>query len=99
LFTRDSKSTLGIQLADFLLGAAMSDWQADATAAAKTKVRTALASYLGWPDLQADTKPHEWKFNIWHFFDPTTGEGREPETRSLNLKIPMPVFRRRLGGR
>ena len=99
LFTRDSKSTLGIQLADFLLGAAMSDWQADATAAAKKKVRIALASYLGWPDLRADTKPHEWKFNIWHFFDPTTGEGREPETRSLNLKIPMPVFRRRLGGR
>jgi len=46
LFTRDSKLTDGIQVADFLLGAAMAAWQQESTAEAKDRVRTALASYL-----------------------------------------------------
>jgi hypothetical protein len=95
LFTRDSKSTTGIQIADFLLGAAMADWQQDATADAKAKVRSALAEHLGWPNLRADTHLSEWKFNIWHFFDPTLGLAREAKTRDVKLKFPLPMLRLR----
>lgn len=59
LFTRDSKLTVGIQVADMLLGAAMSDWQNEATAGPKLEIRSALAEYLGWPDLRADTALRE----------------------------------------
>jgi hypothetical protein len=95
LFTRDSKSTVGIQVADMLLGAAMSDWQNEATAGPKLDIRTALAEHLGWPDLRADTALREWKFNIWYFHDPTTGVPRESRTRPVKLKVPMPTFRLR----
>jgi Protein of unknown function (DUF3800) len=93
LFTRDSKATSGIQVADVLLGAAMADWQHEATSEAKGRVRAALADYLGWPNLRADTHLHEWKFNIWHFYDPTSGLPREAATWDVKLKIPTPVFR------
>jgi len=93
LFTRDSKSTAGIQVADLLLGAAMADWQNEATAGPKREIRSALAEYLGWPDLRADTALSEWKFNIWYFHDPTTGAPREANTRVVSLKVPMPTFR------
>lgn len=95
LFTRDSKTTDGIQVADFLLGAAMADWQQDATSDAKGKVRAALADYLGWKTLRHDTHLSEWKFNIWHFYDPTSGLPREADTEEVRLKIPTPVFRPR----
>lgn len=95
LITRDSKETLGIQIADVLLGAAMSEWQADATAEPKLHVRRAIADHLGWPDLKADTRLSEWKFNIWYFFDPKAGRPREVETRPVRLKVKMPPWRGR----
>lgn len=95
LFTRDSKTTVGIQVVDLLLGAAMADFQDEARSEAKARVRQALADYLGWPDLRADTALSEWKFNIWYFFDPTTGQQREVKTRPVTLKIPMATFRPR----
>jgi hypothetical protein len=54
LFTRDSKATPGIQVADLLLGAIMSAWQDEATADPKLVVRRAIATHLGWDDLKAD---------------------------------------------
>jgi len=57
-------------------------------------VRRAVAEHLGWPDLKADTRHAEWKFNIWHFYNPKSGEPREVKTRPVNLKLPMPPLRR-----
>ena len=95
LFTRDSKKTLGIQIADLLLGATMSEWQAEVTAAAKLHVRRTIVEHLGWDDLKADTHLREWKFNIWYFFDPAAGLRREVATRAVHLKVPMPPWRGR----
>jgi hypothetical protein len=95
LFTRNSKTTPGIQLADFLLGAAMADWQQDSTSTGKQTIRSVLAEYLGWPHLRFDTHLAEWKFNIWHFYNPKSGLSREAKTQDVKLKIPMPVFRPR----
>lgn len=93
LLTRDSKTTAGIQVADFLLGAAMADWQQDATAQGKERIRSALAAYLGWPDLRSDTAKTEWKFNIWHFWNPKSPLPREVKTRDVALRYRTPVFR------
>lgn len=95
LITRDSKQTRGIQLADVLLGATMSDWQEKASAPHKLSVKQKIAEHLGWPDLKADTKPHEWKFNIWYFYDPSPRMPREIETRDVKLLVPMPPLPRR----
>jgi hypothetical protein len=97
LFTRDSKDTLGIQLADLLLGATMSEWQAEVTAEPKLRVRRSIAEHLGWDDLKADTRLNEWKYNIWYFFDPSAGRAREVATRAVKLKVPMPQWRGRRG--
>jgi len=94
LYTRNSKETPGIQLADLLLGATLADWQKTATARHKLNVRRAVAEHLGWVDLCADTHLSEWKFNIWNFHDPTSGAPREATTRRVTLKHPMPPFRR-----
>ncbi len=94
LVTRDSKTTLGIQLADVLLGAVMAEVTNEANSAPKLAVRRAVADHLGWPDLKADTLHSEWKFNIWHFFNPKGGEPREVKARTVKLKVPMPPFRR-----
>jgi hypothetical protein len=95
LVTRDSKQTLGIQIADVLLGAAMSEWQAEATAGPKLHVRRTIAEHLGWPDLKADTHLSEWKFNIWYFYDPTAARRREVASRPVDLKVAMPPWRGR----
>jgi hypothetical protein len=95
LVTVDSKTSIGVQLSDFFLGAAMADWQKNATSAAKKQVGLQISSHLGWNDLIADTPHSEWKFNIWYFFDPTSGKKRETKTRSVKLKIAMPPFRPR----
>ena len=95
LITVDSKTSVGIQLADLLLGAVMSDWQDVASSEFKKSVRREIASHLGWDDLRADTPHTDWKFNIWYFFDPTAGSKREAKTRKVKLKVPMPVFRPR----
>ncbi len=89
LYTRDSKTTTGIQLTDVLLGAVMDDWAGASTAAPKKNVKKAIAGYLGWPDLKADTSPYEWKFNIWTFWDPTKGDKRTVKTRPVHLRHPM----------
>lgn len=94
LITVDSKSSPGVQVADLLLGAVMSAWQKTVTSDHKKSVRAEVAAHLGWEDLHADTRHWEWKFNVWHFHDPTRG-AREARTRDLNLKVPMPPFRRR----
>lgn len=97
LFTRDSKATLGIQLADVLLGAVMAEVIGEPNASPKMRVRRAVADHLGWPDLRADTLNREWKFNVWHFHNPRASEPREVRARRVCLKIPMPLLRRSLG--
>ena len=69
VITRDSKDTPSIQLCDFLLGAVMDAWQEEASSREKKKLQKLIALYLGWPDLRADTRPIERKFNIWYFHD------------------------------
>ena len=32
--------------------------------------------------------------NIWHFFDPPSGNPRKARTLTVNLKYPMPAYRR-----
>jgi hypothetical protein len=95
LVTVDSKTSIGVQLADFFLGAAMADWQKEATSGFKKRVGLHISEHLGWADLFADTPYDEWKFNIWYFFDPTAKKKREIKTRSVKLKIRMPPFRPR----
>jgi hypothetical protein len=70
LVTRRAKEVPGIQLADFLLGAALADWQKKAVSLHKLRVRRYLAEHLGWPDMRSDTHPSVWKFNLWYFYDP-----------------------------
>ena len=94
LFTRDSKTTLGIQLADVLLGAVMAEVTDEANSGPKLAIRRTVAEHLGWTDLRADTLHKEWKFNIWHFYNPKSGEPRETKTRQVHLKVPMSLLRR-----
>lgn len=95
LFTRDSKKTAGIALADVLLGAVMDAWCGDSTIAAKQQVKRCIAEHLGWPDLAGDTRPSEWKFNVWAFYDPTSGAKRAATTRDVLLRYPMNLVARR----
>jgi hypothetical protein len=95
LVTVDSKSSIGVQIADLFLGAAMSDWQQEVRSSFKRGVSAAVSEHLGWSDLHADTPLREWKFNIWYFFDPTAGKKREVATRTVKLKVAMPPFRAR----
>lgn len=95
LLTRDSKTTLGIQLSDVLLGAVMAEVTGEENSGPKLAVRRAVTEHLGWPDLKADTFQKEWKFNIWHFFNPRSGEPREVRSRPVKLKVPMPPLRLR----
>jgi len=99
LYTRDSKTTTGIQVADVLLGAVMDDWAGGSRAVPKQNVKKAIAAHLGWPDLKADTTPFEWKFNIWTFWDPTKGEERPVKTRPVRLRYAMRLVEVRRGGR
>jgi hypothetical protein len=89
LFTRNSKTTPGIQLADVLLGAVMDDWAGSAVSAPKMNVKKSVADHLGWPDLSRDTYRSEWKLNIWSFFDPTDGTERPVRSRRVKLLYPM----------
>ena len=95
LHTVDSKSSVGVQLADVLLGAAISEWQGRETGDHKRTIRQHVAEHLGWPDMRADTSLSEWKFNIWYFYNPSSGSVREATTRTVRLKIPMPKRRPR----
>lgn len=91
--TKDSRETPGIQLADLLLGAVVTAWNNEGSAAAKTRMRALVARHLGWVDLRADTRPQEWKFNIWHFWDPTEKGERECETRPVRHLLPTPAYK------
>jgi hypothetical protein len=100
LQTRRAKEVPGIQLADFLLGAYLADWQKEASSPYKLRVRRHLAAHLGWPDTLSDTHPSVWKFNIWYFYDPGEARPREIVTRTVNFKLPIrPFMPRRLGTR
>lgn len=89
---RDSKETTGIQVADVLLGAVMSARNRDATSAAKLALQAHTSELLGWKDLDADTYPEEWKFNIWSFRGRDDRRKRETTTRLTQLRHPMPRF-------
>lgn len=81
LRTVDSRATRGIQLSDVLLGAVVSARRGKATSEAKQRLTERIAGHLGWSDLNADTLPYVGKFNIWRFWDPTSGEPRPEITR------------------
>ena len=87
--TKDSKTSVQIQLCDLLLGAVMAAWQKKATSEGKILIQREISDYLGWIDLEADTNPSERKFNIWYFYDKNLGP-REVKTRTVRLKYPLP---------
>lgn len=91
----DSKRTSGIQVADLLLGCVLGAWQGEVEAESKRNVMGSLAEHLGWDDLRHDTFHMEWKFNVWHFFDPPSGNRRKARTLAVKLKHPMPAYRPR----
>jgi hypothetical protein len=95
LVSRNSRDAAGIQVADVLLGAVVTGWNQEDSGDAKIAVRDCVAEHLGWRHLRADTRPWEWKFNTWFFYDPSEGKGREVATWALNLKHPVPPYVRR----
>jgi hypothetical protein len=95
LVMRDSRETDGIQVADTLLGAVVTAWNEEDSGPAKKAVRDCVAEHLGWRHLRADTKPWEWKFNVWYFHDPRDGRPREAHTWYVNLKHEMPRLTRK----
>lgn len=92
IVTKDSRETPGIQLADLLLGAVVTAWNEEGSGAAKERMRALVADHIGWSNLRADTQPREWKFNIWHFWDPTEKRPRECETRPVRHRLPTPAY-------
>lgn len=70
----DSTRTIGVQVADLLLGAVIATWQQDVEADPKLRTMQWIAEHLGWDDLQHDTFQGEWKFKVWHFFAPPPRE-------------------------
>ena len=93
----DSKQTASIQLCDVLLGAVAATWQKEGVTGAKLELQRFIANHLGWPDLRADTRPRDRKFNIWMFHDPSR-QRRKVTTREVMLRYPMspPASRRRV---
>lgn len=81
LRTVDSKETPGVQLCDLLLGAVMAAREGKVTSNAKSALIERIATELGWPDLGFDTYPRVRKFNIWRFWDPTSGTPRPEQTQ------------------
>lgn len=93
LVTRDSKDALGIQVADVLLGAVVTDWNHETAGPSKLALRDWVAEHLGWRNLRADTRRREWKFNIWYFHADGEAKPREATTWELNLKHKVPPYR------
>lgn len=85
LMVADSKKTVGIQLADVLLGAIVAPWQASFGSEHKEAISRRVFEHLGWDDHLADTSMNVWKFNIWHFYDPTSGVKRYVESRKVRF--------------
>ncbi len=81
LITVDSKESPGVQLSDLLLGAVMAARHREISAEHKHRLVEHIAGYLGWDDLETDTMPGAKKFNIWRFWDPTSGKPRPEITR------------------
>jgi hypothetical protein len=83
LITVDSRQTSGVQLADLLVGAVLAARHGDITSSPKKALVQRIAAHLGWPDLASDTMPSAQKFNIWRFWDPTSGKPRPEVTRRV----------------
>lgn len=79
--TVDSKDTPGVQLSDLLIGAVMAARHGDIESEPKHALIRRIGYHLGWDDLKADTMPSAQKFNIWRFWDPTSGTPRPEVTR------------------
>lgn len=79
--TVDSKTSPGVQLADFLLGAIMAARHGDFASTSKRLVIERICERLGWDHLGHDTMPDAKKFNIWRFWDPQSGVPRPEVTR------------------
>lgn len=77
----DSRTTAGIQLSDFLLGAIMAARHNQVTSASKRAVVARICEHLGWDGLNYDTMPDTKKFNIWRFWDPRSDAPRPEVTR------------------
>ena len=85
--TQDSKERAAIQICDVLLGAITASYNGKVRdSSPKSEVCTRIAEHLGWPDLRADTKPYERKFNIWNFHDPARDVVRRIETREVQRR-------------
>jgi hypothetical protein len=90
----DSHDYLGIQLADLLLGAVVDSWNQRSTNPYKGKLKSRIASHLGWRDLRSDTIPAERKFNVWRLTDQIRkGQKRPTKTRTVVLRKPLPIPR------
>lgn len=77
----DSKVNPGVQLCDILLGALVASRRGEITSPAKKELIAHIAGHLGETTLDNDTMPSEWKFNIWRFWDPTSGTKRPERSR------------------
>lgn len=94
---KSSKTSAGVQVADLLLGAILSDWQGKAKSEAKLELRRWVAEHLGWPDLKHDTfpqsaDPRSWKFNIWLLWK-SRGVREIDTRRKLRFKYPVRPYR------
>jgi hypothetical protein len=90
----DSKSQMGIQICDLLLGAVVDSWNKGSSAAHKAHLQARIAEHLGWPGLSFDTYPVERKFNVWWLTDQCRpGQIRPVEARGVRLKKPLPPLR------
>ena len=81
--TVDSKDSPGVQLADLLVGAVLAARHGVIESESKKALVRRIAAHLGWQDLLSDTLPNAKKFNIWRFWDPTSGHPRPEVTRRL----------------
>lgn len=87
LKTVESTESPGVQLSDLLLGAVMAARHNEVSSEAKLSIINRIANHLGWNDLSTDTMPKAIKFNIWRFWDPTSGKPR-PEITRKETKTP-----------
>jgi hypothetical protein len=95
MLTRNSRESAGVQIADFLLGAVLASWnERVADDGPRAGVLRHVAKHLGWEDLRADTRPQEWKFNIWYHHDPEQQSARGVQTRECNWLVPVQPYRR-----
>lgn len=95
MLTRDSRESAGVQFADFLLGSVLASWnERTAEDGPKAGLSRYIAKHLGWEDLRADTRPQEWKFNIWYHHDPEQPSPPSVETRECSWLVPVQPYRR-----